>query len=162
LPKKKRTEKKQKEKPSGLVPYRPLDIMRGFDRILDDFRRPSFWPSPSMMPTIETRIPYADLEDRGKDYMLTLEMPGFKKDDIDIQVTDNSVEVNGRTGYKYDKKTRKYICIERECESFYRRMELPEEIKTDKIVANLKEGILEIVLPKKTPKTEVKKKIIVK
>jgi HSP20 family molecular chaperone IbpA len=35
------------------------------------------------------------------------------------------------TGWKYDDKTKKYICKESACESFYRMIELPEEIKTD-------------------------------
>jgi HSP20 family molecular chaperone IbpA len=44
-----------------------------------------------------------------------------------------------RAGWKYDDKTKRYICKERECESFYRMVELPEEIKTDKVEAELKD-----------------------
>ena len=54
------------------------------------------------------------------------------------------------------------MCKERACESFYRRMDLPEDIKIDKIEANLKEGVLEIILPKKSPKTLAKKKVTIK
>ena len=93
-----------------------------------------------------------DLEDRGEDYMLKAEMPGFKKDEIEIEVQENSVEITGRVGWKYDKKAKGYICKERACESFYRIVQLPEEIKTDDVKANLSEGVLEIVLPKKSPK----------
>ena len=65
-----------------------------------------------------------------------------------------------RAGWKYDDKTKRYICKERECESFYRMVELPEEIKTDEVEAELKDGILEVALPKKAPKH--KKKVNVK
>jgi hypothetical protein len=54
--------------------------------------------------------------------------------------------------WKYDDKTKRYICKEKECESFYRMVELPEEIKTDEAEAELKDGILEVALPKKAPK----------
>ena len=65
-----------------------------------------------------------------------------------------------RAGWKYDDKAKRYICKERECESFYRMVELPEEIKTDEVEAELKDGILEVALPKKAPKH--KKKVNVK
>ena len=155
---------------TGLASRRPLDLSREFDRVFESFRRDFedlLWPSErsieqlfSRMPVVEVRLPQVDLEDRGKDFLLKAEMPGFKKEDVNIQVTDDSVEIEGIVGWKYDDKTKEYICKERECESFYRMITLPEEIKTDNIEANLKDGVLEIVLPKKTPKQ--KKKISVK
>jgi HSP20 family protein len=75
-------------------------------------------------------------------------------------VTGDSVEIEGSVGWKYDNKTKNYICRERECESFYRTVGLPEEIKVDDVQANLKDGVLELVMPKKTPKQ--KRKILVK
>jgi len=61
-----------------------------------------------------------------------------------------------RAGWKYDGKTKRYICKERECESFYRMVEPPEETKTDEVKAELKDGILEVALPKKAPKHKKK------
>ena len=143
---------------------------REFDRVVESFRsdfEDLLWPSGSsieplfsMMPAVEVRVPQVDLEDRGKDFRLVAEMPGFKKEDVNIQVCNDSVEIEGIVGWKYDDKTKEYLCKERECETFYRMITLPEEIKTDNIEANLKDGVLEIVLPKKTPKQ--KKKISVK
>jgi HSP20 family protein len=97
-----------------------------------------------------------DLEDVGEDYMLKAEMPGFKKEDIEIEVQEDSVEITGRVGWKYDEKARGYVCKERACESFYRIVQLPEEIETDAVTANLSDGVLEIVLPKKSPKKKRK------
>jgi HSP20 family protein len=112
------------------------------------------------MPAWEARVPYVDLEDRGKDYLLTAEMPGFKREDVEIQVMDDSVEIRAATGWKTDDKSKNYIWRERAAESFYRLIELPEEINTDKAEANLKDGVLEITLPKKAPKP--RKKVAVK
>ena len=86
-------------------------------------------------------------------------MPGFKKQDINIQVTQDSVEIEAQVGWEYDDKTQKYICKERDCKSFYRMTSLPEEVNVDKVGANLKDGVLELVLPKKTPTK--KKKITI-
>ena len=101
---------------------------------------------------VETRVPYVDLEDRGKDFLLTAEMPGFKKEDLDIKVQDDSVEIKGETGWRHEDRTKKYVVKERGSESFYRMVRLPEEIKSDAVEASLKDGVMAIVLPKKTPK----------
>jgi HSP20 family protein len=157
---------KPREKPTALAPVAPLDLWRTFDDAFGRFRSdfedllfPSYWNRAlSLMP--ETRVPAVDLEDREKDYLLKAEMPGFKKEDIEIEVKDDSVEITGKVGWKYDKKAQAYICKERACESFYRMVELPEEIKVDDVAANLSEGVLEITLPKKAPKQ--KRKVTIK
>lgn len=87
-------------------------------------------------------------------------MPGFKKEDIEIEVQDNSVAISAKAGWKYDKKEQAYICKERACESFYRIVELPEEVKIHNVDANLADGVLEIKLPKKAPKQ--KRKVAIK
>jgi HSP20 family protein len=106
---------------------------------------------------LDVRIPLTDLVDRGKDFLLTTELPGFKKeDDINIEVTDDSIKIEAVSGWKYDEESQEYICKERECKSFFRQESLPEEIDIEKVEAKLEEGILEVILPKKTPK-ETKK-----
>jgi HSP20 family protein len=113
-----------------------------------------------MMRELQTRMPTMDLEDLGKEYHLTLEVPGLKKEDIEIQIGDDSVEIRGNKSSRHDEKTKGYVQRERSSESFYRTVALPEEIKTDDARACLNDGLLEITLPKKVPKT--KKKLSVK
>jgi HSP20 family protein len=113
-----------------------------------------------MMPELETRMPAIDLEDRGDKFVLTVEAPGFKKDEIEINITDGDVEVSACKTEQKDEETEGYIRKERSSESFYRKMTLPEEIKVDDAEANLQDGVLELVLPKKVPKK--KKKVQVK
>jgi HSP20 family protein len=157
---------KPSKKKSALAPAAPSDLWQAFDETFARFRNdfedllfPANWAEPfSLIP--ETRVPAVDLEDHEKDYLLKAEMPGFKKEDIEIEVQDNAVTITGTAGWKYDKKAQAYICKERACESFYRMVELPEEIKVDDVSANLSEGVLEITLPKKTPKQ--KRKVAVK
>ena len=107
----------------------------------------------------ETRVPAVDLEEREKDYFLKVEMPGLKKEDIEIEVQSGSVAITGKVGWKYDKKVQAHTCRERSCQSFYRMVELPEEIKVEDVAASLSEGVLEVTLPKKAPKRKRKVKI---
>jgi HSP20 family protein len=168
--KKSPTTERKAVKPATLMPYSPRQVWRNFDRLFEGFRsdfEDLLWPierpvmrALSRLPAIETRVPYVDLEDRGKDYRLAAEMPGFKKDDVELHVTENSIEISATTGWKYDEKTKRYLCKERACESFYRMLELPEKIKADATEASLKDGVLEIILPKQAPKQ--KKKVQIK
>jgi HSP20 family protein len=157
--------KKAKEKTTAMAPAAPQDLWKAFDDAFERFRSdfedllfPPYWDRAlSLMP--ETRVPAVDLEDRGKDYLLKAEMPGFKKEDIEIEVREDSVEIAGTAGWKYDKKEQAYICKERACESFYRLVDLPEEIKVNDVTAYLSDGVLEITLPKKAPKQKRKVKV---
>jgi HSP20 family protein len=163
---KKAVARKRKGKTTAIAPAAPLDLWRAFDDAFERFRSdfedlmfPSYWDRTlALLP--ETRVPAVDLEDRGKDYLLKAEMPGFKKEDVEIEVQDDSVAITGKVGWKYDEKAEAYICKERACKSFYRTVELPEEIKVNEVAANLSEGVLEITLPKKAPKQ--KRKIVIK
>ena len=158
--------RKPREKGTAIEPATSQDLWNAFDDTFESFRRDFedlFFPSYldrtlALLP--ETRVPAVDLEDREKDFLLKAEMPGFKKEDIEIEVKDNAIEITGMVGWKYNKKERAYICMERACESFYRAVDLPEEIKVDDVSANLSDGILEITLPKKAPKE--KRKVAIK
>ena len=160
--------KPKRRPPSMLEPYRPSELWSEFDKAFDRFRRDFenlLWPSERhrelpMMPELETRMPAIDLEDRGDKFVLTVEAPGFKKDEIEINITDGDVEVSACKTEQKDEETEGYIRKERSSESFYRKMALPEEIKVDDAEANLQDGILELVMPKKVPKK--KKKVQVK
>lgn len=147
--------------PSVLEPYRPSDLWMEFDRAFERFRKDFeelLWPSERswerelpMMREFETRMPAVDLEERGDKYVMTVEAPGFKNDEIEINVWDSSVEISGCRETKQDEETKGYVRKERSSESFYRRMTLPEEVKIDDVEASLDNGILEIILPKKVP-----------
>lgn len=157
--------RKPQRVPYVLAPTVPSDLYQAFDDTFERFRSdfedvifPSFWDKAmTLLP--ETRIPAIDLEDNEKDYRMKAEMPGFKKEDIEIDVSDTSVVVTGAVGWKYDKKEHEYLCKERACKTFYRVVDLPEEIKSDEVTADLTEGVLQITLPKKNPKQKRKVKV---
>ncbi len=156
---------KAPKRPMVLAAPTPSDLYEAFDDTFERFRNdfedllfPSTWASTySLMP--ETRVPAMDLEDNEKEYLLKAEMPGFKKENIEIDVQDNAVVITGEVGWKYDKKEHEYLCKERACKSFYRTVDLPEEVDVNGVTANLTDGVLEICLPKKIPKQKRKVKV---
>lgn len=155
-----------KKTTTALASTATSDLWRAFDDTFENFRNdfedllfPANLPGlSSLIPQV--RVPVLDLEDQEKTYLLKAEMPGFKKEDIEIDVQENMIAITGYAGWKYDQKGKLWICKERACETFYREVELPEEIKIDDVAANLTDGVLEITLPKKAPKQ--KRKVAVK
>jgi HSP20 family protein len=159
-----------RKREQGMVPYSFVDVQRDFDTMMERFQREfdDFWSFPSgwqrpmrfpMMPFKEEAVPSMDLEDRGKDFRVTVDLPGFKKEDVEIEVTDDSLVVNaGRTQSEEEKK-KKYVRRERMAQTYYRKVALPEEVRSDNAKASLTDGLLEIILPKKAPKETKKVKI---
>lgn len=81
-------------------------------------------------------------------------MPGLEKQDININVTEDRLEISAETKHEEKKEEKDYIYRERRSGSYYRAISLPSPVDPDKSKATYNNGILEI----KMPKTEVKKK----
>jgi len=149
------------EKKGEITQRRPTDLWSEMDQLFDRFRSnfdDLFWgPSTSIMsPFNETRTPTMDIADLGNRYEMCLEMPGISKDNIDIQVTPNGIEIEAKQETSEEEKQKNWLRRERSSTSYYRHLELPEEVKTDNVEAEMKDGVLTIKLPKVEPKPEHK------
>jgi len=110
------------------------------------------------------RIPSVDLSETDGELQIAVEMPGLKPEEIDIDVSGNTVRISGE--HKEEKKEekeekgRRYHRIERRSGSFFRTVELPCSVEEDKVAAEYKDGVLKVTLPKaeeaKTHKVKVK------
>jgi HSP20 family protein len=107
-------------------------------------------------PFLTTRTPTMDVVDLGNRYEMTFEMPGISKDNIEIQVMPNAVEISAKQENEEEEKKKNWLRRERSYTNFYRHLELPEEIKTDSVEAEMKDGVLTMSLPKIEPKPEYK------
>jgi HSP20 family protein len=156
----------QRRPPSMIEPYDRNEFMMEFDRVFDEFRsnfEDLFWPAGrlenrvySMLPGLAEEFPLVDLEDKGVEFCLTVEVPGYKKSDVEIEVEDKAVEIRGTRLIKESDSTQHYVRRERASESFHRRVDLPEEVDTSKVTASMNDGVLELLLPKKNPKPRTK------
>ena len=84
------------------------------------------------------------------------DVPGVKESDIDITRTGNRLSISGKREGDVEEKTDTYYAYERSYGSFTRAFTLPEGIDADHIHADLKEGVLTVVVPKK-PEAQPKK-----
>jgi HSP20 family protein len=156
--------KKAEQPEEEMIPYFSRDFQRDFNRMMDRFQREfeGFWGQPPrahyerFMRPFKTMLPSVDVEDRGKDFRLTVDLPGFDKENVDVEVTEDTVTVQAKQTQASEQKQKNYVRHERAYQTYYRKIPLPETIISDQAKANLDNGILEITLPKKAPK-ETKK-----
>ncbi|HTL46711.1 MAG TPA: Hsp20/alpha crystallin family protein [Verrucomicrobiae bacterium] len=102
--------------------------------------------------------PDTDLQDKGDAFVATLDLPGMQKDQIKIDVTEDTLTVSGeRQSDNQEKNKQGYYSMERTFGSFRRSMSLPEKVVPDNVTAKYDNGVLEIKLPKLTPQKEQQK-----
>lgn len=94
--------------------------------------------------------PPVDLYETPDEFVLTAELPGLSRDDIDIHAEDNRIVIRGArsTGPGRDIPCEQYHRVERGHGHFSRAFALPEAIDVDAITADLKDGVLTVTLPK--------------
>ena len=92
-------------------------------------------------------VPPADLSECADRYVLTIELPGLKRQDIKIDVRDGTVTVHGqRPGQECSPE--RYQQLERGQGQFARSFQVPRTVDGTRVAADLVEGVLTVVLPK--------------
>ncbi len=92
--------------------------------------------------------PAVDIYETDEKMVIKAELPGLKKEDIDIEVRDNTLTLKGERKFEKEIKQENYHRVERAYGSFQRSFTLPSTIKQEAIEATFKDGILEVSLPK--------------
>jgi HSP20 family protein len=129
----------------------------------DVFKRPlSLGPFHGLrFPGTEEMNPSVDIFEDKNDVVVKAELPGIKKEDIDVTLTDDTISIAGEKKKEEEVEKKNYYRWESSYGSFARTFTLPAEVQTDKVKTQFKDGVLEIRIPK-TPeaiKKETKVKI---
>ncbi|MCD6473176.1 Hsp20/alpha crystallin family protein [Candidatus Aerophobetes bacterium] len=106
-----------------------------------------------------TRTPLLDLIDKKDALVLRSDMPGVKKENLKITVTDDEVSLSGKVERAKEDKKEDYYYSERAYSSWQRTIPLPVKIQSDKAKATYKDGMLEITLPKSEEAKEKRKEL---
>ncbi|MBM4313477.1 MAG: Hsp20/alpha crystallin family protein [Deltaproteobacteria bacterium] len=109
----------------------------------------------------EEIVPTVDIFESNGDVVLKAELPGIKKEDIDITISDGSITISGEKKQESEIKKKDYYKWESSYGSFCRSFALPAEIQPGKAKSTYNDGILEVRIPKTeaAKSSEVKVKI---
>ncbi|WP_295420254.1 Hsp20/alpha crystallin family protein [Sulfurovum sp.] len=109
----------------------------------------------SFVPRVNTR--------EGEDaYHVEIDLPGIKKEDIEITTEDNILTISGERKMKDEVKEEDYYKVESAYGKFSRSFTLPEKVDVENIHAESKDGVLEVVIPKLKEEEKKPKKIEIK
>ena len=134
-------------------PVRELGHFRhDFDEMIERFAKPPWlqrFAAALNEPPIESFIDNDKL-------VVRAELPGVSKENIDLEVTSDGIEIRAKADRSREEKEKDYYFRERTYQAYERALSFPEEVKADLASATLKDGVLEVRIPKKQPTPESK------
>lgn len=130
-----------------LLPFRNQRHIRRFGNELETLMDRFF--GEDLFPSFGREF-NTDIKETDKEYIIEAELPGFNKDDIEIELYDNQLIISAKQNEIIEEEKENYIRRERRSGSF-KRCFFVDNVKHDQIDAEYKNGILKIVLPKKDP-----------
>jgi HSP20 family protein len=138
-------------------------LANGFDDMFSQFRRSfdelmsPYYPftgiaSSSPISQLPTRSSIVDLIDEGDHYLINAELPGFTKDQVDVKINRDGVVIRAEQKTENEQKSGKnYLHRERAYSAFERVIEFPEEVVPQRVEGSMKDGVLQLTVPKKEP-----------
>ena len=126
---------------------RPLwNAFNDFDSIFDEF-----WGPRRPVDRVENRtfVPAVDVSETENAYRIKAEIPGVRKEDLNVSVHDGILTIEAETKYEdEEKKDGRVIRRERRYGKFSRSIRLGEDVDSTSVKAEYKDGVLDLMLPK--------------
>ena len=97
---------------------------------------------------ISAWAPQTEVFERGQELVIRADLPGMSKDDINVDLEENRIIIQGERRHESEKNEGGYYQTERSYGSFYRVIPLPDGVDGEKAKADFKNGVLEITMPK--------------
>ena len=140
-------------------PFRELaDFERGLERFFGQAPLPKGNGDEPITPAMWE--PLTDITEDEKEYLVKLELPEVKKEEVKVTVENGTLRITGERKFEKEEKTKKVHRVERSYGTFLRAFTLPDGTDGPKVTAEFKEGVLKVHLPKideaKVTTTEVK------
>lgn len=137
----------------------PFTFMRRITEELD--RAFGVAPDAQDLPQVYARIwaPALEVFERGDKFLVRVDLPGLKKEDVKIEVTHEELTIEGERKLAKEEKEEGFYRTERTYGTFYRRIAIPEHVKAEAAVATFKDGVLEVEMPT-IPIPEAKKRTV--
>jgi HSP20 family protein len=120
------------------------------DRFFETSAWPTFrWPLLRARPVIaeSTWFPEIDVFEKEGRLVTKIDLPGLKKEDVKVEVTDGHLAISGERKTEAEEKKENFYRCEREYGSFYRAVPLPDGVKLEDVKATFADGVLEVSVP---------------
>ena len=123
-------------------------FFKEFNVLTNRFNRFFDLPRESDADFLGAWNPAVDIFDKGAEVVIHAELPGMKRDDIDVHVENNVLTIRGKKERNEEAKEEGYFRTERSYGAFSRSFSLPSTVNVTKIDAKYNDGVLTLSLPK--------------
>jgi HSP20 family protein len=130
---------------ADITPWHELETMG--NRMRSFFDYPSFFSAPLLAETAGW-MPAVELVEVNGEYLLTAEIPGMGKEDVDVSVEDGVLTLKGEKKFEHEEERDRTHIRERRYGAFERSFTLPRNVEAGKIKAEYHDGVVEVHLPK--------------
>jgi len=93
-------------------------------------------------------VPALDISERKDAYLVSVELPGLKAEDLDITMEDGLLTIQGERHFANDSSEQQFHRVERRYGAFRRSITLPAHVMAEGIQASFEDGVLQILVPK--------------
>jgi HSP20 family protein len=100
------------------------------------------------MPREAYFVPKADVVETENEFEVTVDLPGMKREDVNVEVKDGDLWITGKRAEEKEEKGATYHRVERRYGEFRRVLALPARIDRDKVTAKYDNGVLKVTVPK--------------
>ncbi|HHV25372.1 MAG: Hsp20/alpha crystallin family protein [Methanosarcina sp.] len=143
---------------SGPARWDPFEEIRRtqerLNQLFEDFMPMEEWGGGKVF------TPAVDIKEEEDKLVVTTDLPGINKDDIEINLKEDMLEISAKTGKEKETEEEGYLRRERAYTQFYRAVRLPTSVKEEGCTAKMENGVLTITMPKMQLE-ESKKKIAI-
>ena len=130
--------------------YEPINILNEINELLGNSN--NSLSASSERSDVETGhwMPAVDILEKKDAFEIHVDLPGISKSDVNVSMDKNELAIRGERTHQLEQNDdNNYFRTERVHGSFYRRFTLPESADGDNIQATIKQGVLEVIVPKK-------------
>ncbi|MFX1350868.1 MAG: Hsp20/alpha crystallin family protein [Promethearchaeota archaeon] len=132
-------------------------MRKAIDSMFKDFFGTRF--SESDLSEADVWTPPADITETENEIIITADIPGVSKEDIDLRISEDTLEIGAQVRHEEKEEDQGYLRQERRYRRFYRRLPMPMAVKPEEAKAKYNNGVLEIRIPKIEPKKKVSVRI---
>lgn len=118
------------------------------DRLFGRVSRPLLGKNKELAPFKAARTPISGIKETGKSIIANIELPGIPKENIELNVTEDSIEIKAQKKEEAEVKKKGAYSYQSSASQFYRKLPLPAEVKPDQAQAEFKDGLLKVEIPK--------------
>jgi HSP20 family protein len=134
-------------------PFRELEeVSDRLNRVFAGLGRPALartnGPERSEALTVPDWTPVVDITETDNEYLIKAELPEVKRDDVKVSVESGVLTLHGERKKEKEEKGKKFHRIERYYGSFLRTFSVPDNVDETKVMAEFKDGLLNVHLPK--------------